>query len=180
MYSEPPGSNAGLSQLTDVVQSDRVNSWTRAVEAAHVGTLAALAAVVVYDPTARFRRAPDWTGWLTGQQRVDRVMSRLGPPLFLSTTAAAAAAALLAATRHQVPLAAGRAMATACTAASIAVTLTVNEPLNAQIRAWEPTDEPPTDWRSVRAGWDQAHHYRRVLVAAATLASVAGWVGARR
>lgn len=150
------------------------------MEAAHVGTMAALVAIVVYDPTARLRRAPDWSGWLTGQQRVDRIMSRVAPPLFLSTTAAAAAAALVAAARREGPLTAGRAMAAACTAASIAVTLKVNEPLNARIRAWQPSDAPPADWRAVRARWDRAHQYRRVLVATASLASVAGWISARR
>ncbi len=102
------------------------------VEVAHGTTLAALVGLVVVDPFAGMRSAPDWSGWLDGQQRLDRVMSRVMPPLFQS------------------------ALATAAGATVVAVTLTTNEPLNARLRDWRPLDAPPDDWRTVRAQWDRA------------------------
>ncbi|WP_407922638.1 anthrone oxygenase family protein [Auraticoccus monumenti] len=100
-------------------------------------------------------------------------MSRAAPPLFLSATATAAGAALVALGRHDVPLATGRALAAACVAAAVAVTLVVNEPMNTRLRAWDPDDAPPADWRAVREQWDRGHRRRRALLAAAAVAS--GW-----
>lgn len=145
----------------------------RALEKAHVVTLAVLTTVVALDPTARMRSAPDWAGWVTGQQRLDRVMSRVAPPLFLSAAATAAGAALVALGQHRTELAVTRALAVSCTAAAIAVTLVVNEPANERLRSWRPSDVPPDDWRAVRAQWDRGHRYRRGLVAAAAVS--AGW-----
>ena len=141
------------------------------VEAAHVATLAAVVGVVVLDPFAPMRSADDWSGWLAGQQRLDRVMSRVAPPLFVSATAAAAGATLVALGRHQSLLATGRAVATGCVAAAVAVTLLVNEPMNERLRAWRPGDSPPDDWRAVRQRWDQGHRGRQALLAAAAVAS---------
>lgn len=150
-----------------------MSSWRDVVEAAHVTTLAAVVGVVTLDPFARMRSATDWSGWLTGQQRLDRVMSRAAPPLFLSAAAAAAGASLVALGRHQIPLATGRALAAGCVAGAVAVTLVVNEPLNTRLRAWNPLDAPPADWRLVREQWDRGHRWRRALLAAAAVAS--GW-----
>jgi len=150
------------------------------VEAVHATTLGALVGIVALDPFAGMRRARDWSGWLTGQQRLDRVMSRVAPALFLSATAAAAGATVVAISDHRAVLAVGRAVATGCTAAAIAVTLVVNEPSNARIRGWRPSDPPPEGWQAVRARWNQGHRSRRVLVAAAAGASLGGSVAARR
>jgi hypothetical protein len=150
------------------------------IEASHLGTLTALTGIVTLDPTAGMRGAPDWASWLTGQQRLDRVMSRVAPPLFLSAGGSAAAAALVALARRQNALAAGRAVCALCIAAAIAVTLTVNEPVNARLREWRPQDEPAEDWQLARARWNQAHAGRRVLLAAAALASFLGARRARR
>lgn len=158
------------------IHTDEVSRWTRVVEAAHVGTLAALVGLVPVDPFAGMRSAPDWSGWLAGQQRLDRVMSRIAPPLFLSATATAAEATLVALSRHQSRLAAGRASATGLTAAAIAVTLIVDEPMNARYRDWRPLNVPPDDWRALRDRWDQGHRNRRVLLAAAAVASVWGMI----
>lgn len=130
-------------------------------------TLTVLTVVVGVDPAALVRRAPDWAGWVTGQQRLDRVMSRVAPPLFLSTAATAAGAALLALGQHRTTLAVTRAAAAGCTVAAIRVTLTVNEPANDLIRSWRPSDVPPDDWREVRARWDRGHRWRRGLIAVA-------------
>ncbi len=153
--------------------------WATGVETAHVSTLTALVGIVVVDPTARLREATDWEGWLEGHMRVDRVMSRLAPPLFLSATAAAAGAALVGLTRQQRRLAAGRATAAGCIAAAIAVTLAVNEPLNARIRTWRPQDPPPGDWQTVREGWERGHRLRRALIATGAIAVVWGGTGPR-
>ncbi|GAA1436874.1 hypothetical protein GCM10009616_37660 [Microlunatus lacustris] len=149
------------------------------VETAHLTTLAAVVGIVAVDPSARLRRATDWSGWLTGQQRVDRVMSRVAPPLFLSATAAAAGASLTALGQHKVALATGRALAAGCVAAAVAVTLVVNEPMNTRLRAWNPRDAPPADWRAVRQQWDRGHRVRRALLAAAAIASAWGTIRSR-
>lgn len=108
---------------------------------------------------------------------VDRVMSRLAPPLFLAGTAAATAAALVSVSQSQARLALGRALAAGCLGAAIAVTLMVNEPVNARLRAWRPQDETPAGWRADRARWDRGHAGRRALVAAAAAASLWGRSG---
>lgn len=167
----------GLCPASLRVHPPGVGRWTGVVELGHACTLAALVGVVVVDPTARMRGAPDWSGWLDGHQRVDRVMSRVAPPLFLSATAAAAGAALVAAGRSQRRAAAGRGVATGCLAAAIAVTLTVNEPMNARIRGWRPWDAPADGWRQVRDRWEHGHRLRRALVATAAIASVWGGNG---
>lgn len=137
------------------------------VERAHLATLAGLTGLVVIDPTAPFRSAPDYAGWLAGQQRVDRVMSRVAPPVFLSTAASAAGAAAVALTQGRPRTAAARTVAAACVVAAVVVTLRVNEPVNQTLRGWRPTDPPPDGWQQVRARWDRAHAVRRGLVAAA-------------
>lgn len=149
-----------------------MSRWVEVVETAHVTSLAAVVVVVAVDPTAPLRSAPDWSGWVAGQRRLDRVMSRVAPPLFLSAAAAAAAASLVALGRHQIPLASGRAVAAGCVAAAIAVTLVVNEPMNARLREWNPLDVPPDDWRAVRAQWDRGHRWRRALLGAAAVAAL--------
>lgn len=144
-----------------------MTSPSRALEVAHLTTLSALVGVVVLDPTASSRRAPDYAGWLAGQQRVDRVMSRLAPPLFLSTVATAAVAGVVALVQGRPGPATGRISATGCVLAAVVVTLHANEPANERLRHWLPSGEPPPDWRDVRARWDRAHRVRRGLVAAA-------------
>lgn len=157
-----------------------MSSPARVVETVHLATLATLTGLVALDPLAGMRRAPDYAGWLTGQQRLDRVLSRVAPPLFLSTAAAAAGATLVALGQRRTGLAVARALATCCTAAAIGVTLVVNEPANAQLRRWRPADAPPDGWRTVRARWDQGHRYRRGLVSAAAVAAAWGQLVAVR
>ena len=151
-----------------------MSSPARLLEVAHLATLTALTGLVALDPTAPLRAAPDYAGWLAGQQRVDRVMSRVAPPLFLSTAATALAAGVVALVQGRSAAGAGRLVAAGCVVAAIVVTLRVNEPANARLRDWHPTDEPPVDWRAVRARWDQAHGVRRQLVAAAASAASTG------
>lgn len=151
----------------------------RTLEAAHLTTTAVLTVVVVLDPTTPFRSDPGWAGWLRGQQRVDRVMARVAPPLFLSTTALAAAGAVVAAGRRRAGLAVSRVVAAGCVAAAVRVTLAVNEPENVRLRTWRPDDVPPDDWRSVRARWDEGHRQRRVLVGAAAAATALGLLADR-
>lgn len=147
-----------------------MTSPARVLEVAHLATLSALTAVVAVDPTARMRDAPEWAGWVTGQQRLDRVMSRVAPPLFLSTAATAAGAVVVALGQRRTELAVTRATAAGATVAAVAVTLVVNEPANARLRSWRATDDPPDDWREVRARWDRGHRWRRGLVAGAAAA----------
>ena len=156
-----------------------MRKWEGLVEAAHLSTLTALVVIVAVDPLARMRSAPDWCGWLIGQQRLDGVMSRVAPPLFLSAAAAAAGATLIEVGRRRSRPATGRGTALGCIAATIAVTLTVNEPMNARIREWRSEDAPPEGWQMVRARWDQGHRLRRALIAVGAVATVWGSVGPR-
>ena len=144
------------------------------VERAHLATTAVLTGLVGLDPTAPLRRAPDYAGWLAGQQRVDRVMSRVAPPVFLSAAATAAAASVVAATQGRPVTAVARTAAAACVVASVVVTLRVNEPANQTLRAWSPTEPPPAGWQEVRSRWDRAHRVRRGLVVLAAGATVVG------
>lgn len=152
----------------------------RAIEVAHGATTGALVGLVALDPFAGMRSAPDWSGWLTGVQRLDRVMSRVAPPLFLSATACALGATVVAAVHHEKLLAAGRALATGATATAIAVTLVNNDPLNVRIRQWNASDVPPEDWGLVRAGWERSHRHRQGLIAAAGTATLLGQMSLRR
>lgn len=171
------GGGQGLVSHLHRVHPHGMSRWTTAVEAAHVVTLGALVGIVAVDPTARVREATDWDGWLYGHMRVDRVMSRVAPPLFLSATTAAAGASLVARARHQGRAAAGRAAAAGCVAAAIAVTLVVNEPLNERIRGWRSQDPAPGDWREVRGRWERGHRFRRALIATGAVATVWGGTG---
>lgn len=156
-----------------------VTSAGQVVERTHLATLAGLTGLVVLDPTAPLRSAPDYAGWLAGQQRVDRVMARVAPPLFLSTAATALTAGVVALAQGRPAAAAGRLTAAGCVVAAVVVTLRVNEPANARLRTWLPTEEPPAGWRAVRARWDRAHGVRRGLVAAAAVAAALGVLGDR-
>ncbi|MBP2419076.1 anthrone oxygenase family protein [Microlunatus capsulatus] len=144
------------------------------LETTHRAGVAALTVVVVLDPTAPLRSAPDHAGWLRGQQRLDRVMSRVAPPLFLLTAGATAAAAVVALVDGRAGAAAARTVTAACVVAAVRVTLTRSEPENARIRGWRPEDPPAADWREVRDRWEAAHRSRRALLAVAALATAAG------
>lgn len=152
----------------------------RLIEASHAATTTALVGIAALDPFAGMRSAPDWSDWLTSTQRLDRVMSRLAPPLFLSATATALGATLLAAVHHERLLAVGRGVATGATAAAIAVTLISNDPLNVRIRQWRASDVPPDDWRQLRAGWERGHNHRRGLIATAGAATLLGQLSVLR
>ena len=155
-------------------------SVARLVERAHLATLAALTGLVALDPTAPFRSAPDYAGWLAGQQRVDRVMSRVAPPVFLATAATAGGAAVVALTQGRPTTAAARTATAACVVAAVVVTLRLNEPANQTLRGWRPTDPPPDGWQQLRARWDRAHAVRRGLVAGASVVTAASRTAAWR
>lgn len=140
--------------------------------------MAAVVALVVVDPFGGLRSAPDWAGWISGQQRLDRVMSRVAPVLFISTGVSAAGAAVVAAQRHATTVAIWRGLAAAFVAAAVGVTLKVNEPLNERLRGWRAEGVPPADWRAVRSRWEKGHRARRALLAIAAGAAVLGRPGA--
>lgn len=146
------------------------------VERVHLATTAALLLVVVVDPTQVLRRSEDWSGWLQGQQRVDRVMRRIAPPMFLTTGVAALAAAGVALSEHRPRRTAARVGAAGCVLGAIAVTLRVNEPLNSQVRRWSATDPPAPGWRELRGRWDRAHRVRRGVLALGAGLTVVGVV----
>jgi hypothetical protein len=100
-------------------------------------------------------------------------MSRIAPPLFLSTAATALAAGVVALVQGRSAVGAGRLVAGGCVVAAVVVTLRVNEPANQTLRAWRPTDPPPDGWHEVRSRWDRAHAVRRGLVACAAAVTTA-------
>lgn len=145
------------------------------VEGVHGASMATMVVLVVLDPLQGLRSAPDWAGWVSGQQRLDRVMHRVAPVLFVSTGVSAVGAALTAARRGAVASAVCRAMTAACVGAAIGVTLKVNEPINERLRTWRAEDPPPPDWRAARHGWEQAHQVRQALLAAGAAAALQGF-----
>lgn len=152
----------------------------RLVERVHAATLGCLVGVVLLDPARRLRSAPDWAGWVSGQQRLDRVMRRVAPPLFVSTGASALAAGAVAAYRGDRRTAGWRALAAASVGTAVAVTLRVNEPVNDRLRTWRAGDEPAPGWREARARWDRGHRDRQFLLVVAACAGALGRRAAKR
>ena len=128
--------------------------------------------LVVADPLAARRRSAGWAAWLLSQQRLDAVMRRVAPPLFLTSIGAGAVAAVLAAGAGERRSAVGRGASAAMTVAAVRVTLTVNDPVNQAMRGWFVDDEP-AGWRDQRARWERGHRVRRVLLGLAALAAAA-------
>lgn len=124
--------------------------------------------LVVADPLGARRRRAGWTAWLHSQQRLDRVMRRVAPPLFLAAIGTGAASAVLCAVAGERRSALGRAAAAAMTVGAVRVTLAVNDPVNQQLRRWQVDDEPAL-WREARARWERGHRVRRALLALAAL-----------
>ncbi len=145
------------------------------VEWAHAGTMATIVALVVVDPLRGPRSAPDWAGWVSGQQRLDRLMHPIAPAMFISTGVSAAGAAVVANGRGAVAPAVCRAMTAACVGAAVAVTLKANEPVNERLRSWRAEDAPPPDWRAARNRWEQAHQVRQALLAVGAAAALLGF-----
>lgn len=153
--------------------------FTRTLVGFNAGLTTGLATVLAVNPGAR-ARSGTYAEFLAAFRPVDAVMRRVAPPLFLSTTASGVTSA--AATARTDPLGATLHLASAAlVAAAIRSTVTVNQPLNEQIRSWD-DDVEPDDWRDVRARWDRGHHVRTALVGAAAVAALAasptirGWL----
>lgn len=144
------------------------------VQRAHLATTAAVVLLVVADPLRGLRSGTEWETWLEGQQRLDRVMSRVAPALFVATGGTALAAAGVAARERRRTRVVCRLIATGCVGAAVAVTLKINEPVNDQLRHWQPTDAPAPGWRSARARWEHGHRVRRGLLSVAAVATVVG------
>lgn len=146
--------------------------WGRTAARLHDAVTGAVVLLVVVDPLAARRRSAGWTAWFLSQRRLDRVMRRVAPPLFLSSIGAGAVAAVLAAAAGERRAAVGRAGAAAMTVAAVRVTLAVNDPVNQELRRWQVDDEPAR-WRARRERWEHGHRVRRVLLAMAALAAAA-------
>lgn len=128
-----------------------------------------LAIVLALNPGSTARRGT-YVQFLASFGPVDAVMRRVAPPLFLSTAASGVAAAVT--TVRTDPLGATLRLASAgLVGAAIRTTVTVNQPLNEQIRSWDDQVEPD-DWQELRARWDRGHHVRTGLIALAALAAV--------
>lgn len=150
-------------------------SWMRRVAAAlpwaHDVVMALVLLLVVADPLGARRRRAGWSAWLLSQQRLDAVMHRVAPPLFLTAIGTGAGSSIVAVRGAGRRPAVGRGVAALATLAAVRVTLALNDPVNRELRRWTVEREPP-DWRSRRARWERGHRIRRALLAGAVLATV--------
>lgn len=150
--------------------SQSLHRFSRVVTRVHTGLTAGLAVVLAINPGSSARRG-GYAEFLAAFRPVDAVMSRVAPPLFLSTAGSAVAAA--ATTARMDPWGATLRLASgALVAAAIRSTVTVNVGLNEEIRTWT-DDHEPEGWQDVRARWDHGHHVRTALVGAAAVVAVA-------
>jgi hypothetical protein len=145
-------------------------SATRRVCRLHDVLTAVIVALVVVDPLRRRRQRADWAHWLPGQQRLDRVMRRLAPPMFLGAIASGAAAAALSLLAGRPLAGVGRAVAAAADVAAVRVALAVNDPVDHELRTWR-VDEEPLDWRTERSRWECGHEVRRMLLGVGAVAT---------
>lgn len=149
---------------------------TRIAVGAQVGLTTGLAIVLAVNPGSSARRG-GYSDFLAAFRAVDAVMSRVAPPVFLSTALSGVIAAATT-SRGDPGGAAFRLASAALVGAAIRSTVTVNLGLNEQIRSWA-TDDEPDRWQDVRARWDHGHHVRTGLVGAAALVAWAASPAAR-
>jgi hypothetical protein len=149
-----------------------MGTTTRRVCRLHDVLTAVIVALVVVDPLRRWRQRADWGQWLPAQQRLDRVMRRIAPPLFLAAIGSGAVAAVLSLVGGRRAAAVGRAVAAVADVAAVRVTLAVNAPVNQELRSWR-VDEEPVDWQTQRVRWEGGHEMRRLLLGAGAVATAA-------
>jgi hypothetical protein len=147
-----------------------MTATTRRVCRLHDVLTAVIVALVVVDPLRRRRQRADWAHWLPGQQRLDRVMRRLAPPVFLGAIVSGAVAAVLSLVTGRPVGGLGRAVAAAADVAAVRVALTVNEPVDHELRTWR-VEEEPLDWRTQRSRWECGHEVRRLLLGVGAVAT---------
>ena len=140
---------------------------------------ATIAVLVVADPFRRRRRQADWAHWLPAQQRLDRVLCRVEPPLFAATIASGVAAAVLSLASGHWVAAVGRGLAAAADVSAVRVTRAVNDPVEHELASWR-VEEEPLDWQSVRGRWEGGHEIRRVLLGAGAVATAVATRAERR
>ena len=148
-----------------------MGTTTRRVCRLHDVLTGVIVALVVADPLRRRRQQADWAQWLPAQQRLDRVMRRVAPPVFLGAIGSGAAAAVLSAVSGRPAAGVGRALAAAVDLEAVRVTLAVNDPVNQELRSWR-VEEEPLDWQTQRVRWEVGHEMRRVLLGAGAVATV--------
>ena len=111
-----------------------------------------------------------WAHWLPAQQRLDRVVCRVQPPLFAAAITSGVAAAVLSVGSGRWAAGVGRALAAAADVAAVRVTLAVNDPVEHELRSWR-VEEEPLDWQTQRGRWEGGHEIRRVLLGAGAVAT---------
>jgi hypothetical protein len=149
-----------------------MGTTTRRVCRLHDVLTGVIVALVVADPLRRRRQQADWAHWLPAQQRLDRVMRRVAPPVFLGAIGSGIAASILSVVSGHPVAGLGRAVAAAVDLEAVRVTLAVNDPVNQELRSWR-VEEEPLDWQTQRVRWEVGHEMRRVLLGAGALATVA-------
>ncbi|MBB3675800.1 hypothetical protein FHX36_001535 [Modestobacter versicolor] len=149
-----------------------MGTTTRRVCRLHDVLTAVLVALLVADPLRRRRLRADWAHWLPAQQRRDRVMRRLAPPVLLGAIGSGAVAAVLSLLAGRPVAGAGRAAAAVADVAAVRVTRAVNAPVNHELRSWQ-VEQEAVDWQTQRARWEGGHEIRRVLLGAGAVATAA-------
>ena len=92
-------------------------------------------------------------------QEIDREFARAMPVVGQASLVASVATVAVSQEPRRRALAA---LALACNAAAVAVTVTREVPLNKQVQSWS-AEAPPDEWRAMRERWFMGHRARTAL-----------------
>lgn len=115
-----------------------------------------------------YRSLPE-TSWTLQHQAVDGLFSRVMPPTFITTLIALVAMAILAPSHARWFFVA----AALLVIVTIAITVTVEVPINKTIATWT-AGAAPSDWMAIRDRWLSFHWVRTITGTLAFLCAVVG------
>ncbi len=121
------------------------------------------------------QRALSAAAYIELRQRINALMTRRLPAIYLSTLIAVVAALSVSLWVGNAigSIAAGTALG--CLVADVALMLRKNVPINGVIDQWSMTDYP-ADWESYRARWSEGFAYRQVALLVGYAALLVGGV----
>ena len=116
-------------------------------------------------------RALPEQSWTLNHQGIDRLFRKVIPPAFLLTIACLLATAFLTSglTRDCFAVAAG------LTAVEVALTVSLNVPINKRIEGWT-AGSAPADWAEHRDTWMRNHWSRSLVGLAGFVVAIAGLI----
>ena len=109
------------------------------------------------------------------RQRINAVMTKRLPPIYVITLLAVLLLLVLAVSGRAWTVALSAAVALACLVVDVAYMLRDNVPINGVIDSWTPTDYP-TDWQDYRARWFAVFVYRQIAQLVGFVSLLAGAV----